>query len=83
MRRLTAALAALAMLAGSGATPAGIAEAAKAGAGCWLFCESYRDVCWFTFTEEREYCSAWYEGCMDGCQYPGGSTSGSGGGGAF
>ncbi|MFW6088764.1 MAG: hypothetical protein ACODAB_03355 [Gemmatimonadota bacterium] len=81
MHRLIAVLAALAMLAGSGAAPSGMADAAKAEAGCWLFCESYRDVCWFTFTDEREYCDAWYQGCRDGCEYPGGPTSG--GGGAF
>jgi len=81
MRRLIAALAALAMLAVSGPAPSGIAEAAEAQAGCWLFCESYREVCWFAFPEEREYCDAWYQGCRDGCEYPG--ISGGGGGGAY
>jgi hypothetical protein len=82
MKRLIAALTALAMLAGGGATPSGMAEAAEAAESCcWIYCESIRDGCWFTFREDREYCDAWYQGCIDGCQYPGGPTSG--GGGAF
>lgn len=70
MKRLVAALAALAMLAGGGATPAGVAEAAEASC-CWLYCEAYRDFCFWTLREDREYCDAWFQGCIDGCQYPG------------
>lgn len=79
MKRLIAALAALAMLSGGGAEPA---AAAKADC-CWMYCEAYRDTCFWTFREDRDYCDAWYQGCMDGCQYPGGPTQGGGGGGAF
>lgn len=80
MKRLIAAFAALAMLSGGGAPAVGVATA-EAAQCCWLYCEAYRDTCVFTFREDREYCNAWYEGCIDGCQYPGGPTSG--GGGAF
>lgn len=79
MKRLIAVLAALAMLAGSGAAPSGTAEAAESC--CWIYCEAYRDSCWFLFPNDREYCEAWFEGCMDGCQYPGSSGGGGGGGG--
>ena len=88
MKRLIAVIAALAILTGGGAAPSGIAEAAEASESCcWIYCEAYRDTCWFTFREDREYCDAWYQGCMDGCKYPGGPTSGGGfgggGGGGF
>jgi hypothetical protein len=80
MKRLVAVLTAMAMLAGGGATPSGIAEAAEAQC-CWLYCEAVRDTCWFTSRDDRDLCDAFYQGCIDGCQYPGGPTSG--GGGAF
>ncbi len=82
MKRLLAVLTALAMLAGGGATPSGVAEAAEASC-CWLYCETIRDTCWLTMRDDRELCEAYYEGCIDGCQYPGGPTSGGGGGGSF
>ena len=85
MKRLIAALAALAMLSGEGLAPT---PAVAAENCCWLYCETYRDACFWTLRDDREYCEAWYEGCIDGCQYPGGPTSegggfGGGGGGTF
>lgn len=82
MKRLLAVLTALAMLAGGGATPSGMAEAAVASC-CWLYCDAVRDTCWIVFRDDRDLCEAHYEGCLDGCQYPGGPTSGNGGGGSF
>lgn len=82
MKRLIIALAALAMLGGDGASPDATADAAEAEC-CWAYCEAYRDVCKILFRADREYCDAWYQGCLDGCKYPGGSTSDGGGGGAY
>lgn len=82
MKRLIAVLTAFVMLAGGGATPSGVAEAAEASC-CWLYCEGVRDTCWFIFKEDRDMCDAYYQGCIDGCQYPGASASGNGGGGSF
>lgn len=82
MKRLLAVLTAVAMLAGGGATPSGMAEAAESSY-CWLYCEAVRDVCWVTFRDDRDICDAYFQGCVDGCQYPGGPTSGGGGGAAF
>lgn len=71
MKRLIAALAALGLLfAGDAAPPpAEAAEAATATSCCWLYCEMYRDLCFWTMRDDREYCDAWYVGCIDGCQY--------------
>lgn len=77
MKRLIAALATLVVLAGGRAEPTPAAEADC----CWLYCETYRDLCKFTNREEPELCDAFYEGCIDGCKYPGGPTSGAGTGG--
>lgn len=86
MKRLFGALAALSLLIGGSPAPPA-AEAAEAAACCWLYCESYRDFCYFTLREDRDLCDAYYQGCIDGCNYPGGPTSGGGfgggGGGGF
>lgn len=86
MKRLVTALAALAVLLGSPGDGVPTAEAAEANC-CWLYCETYRDTCFWTMRDDREYCEAFYQGCIDGCQYPGGPTQGGGfgggGGGAF
>lgn len=72
MKRLTVLAASLFILAAG--APTGTARAAQAdGASCcWLYCESYRMICEQTLREDREYCEAFYEGCIDGCQYPNG-----------
>ncbi|MFQ5529457.1 MAG: hypothetical protein ACE5FP_03835 [Gemmatimonadota bacterium] len=69
MKRRMALAASLLALAGS--TPTATAEAAEAGEAscCWLYCESYRMICEGSFGEDEEYCEAFYEGCIDGCQY--------------
>lgn len=73
MKRLIAVLAALAITLGGrgGPSSAEAAEAATAAATscCWLYCETYRDLCFWTMRDDREYCDAWYAGCIDGCQY--------------
>ncbi|TFG63294.1 MAG: hypothetical protein E4H28_06595 [Gemmatimonadales bacterium] len=69
MKRLTVLAASLLVLAAG--VPAGTARAAKAESNscCWLYCESYRMICERSFGEDGEYCKAFYEGCIDGCQY--------------
>jgi hypothetical protein len=72
MKRLIAVLAAFAITLGGrgGPSPAEAAEAAAATTSCcWLYCETYRDLCFWTMRDDREYCDAWYAGCIDGCQY--------------
>lgn len=57
-----------------GAVPTDLARAAATEdeSCCWLYCESYRMICEGSFGEDEEYCQAFYEGCIDGCQYAGG-----------
>jgi len=56
-----------------GAIPTDLARAAATEESCcWLYCESYRMICEGSFGEDEEYCQAFYEGCIDGCQYEGG-----------
>jgi hypothetical protein len=72
MKRLIAVLAAFAIALGARGGPP-LAEAAEAATSatscCWLYCETYRDLCFWTMRDDREYCDAWYQGCIDGCQY--------------
>lgn len=71
MKRLTVLVASLlALAAGAPSETARAAEAASESC-CWLYCESYRMVCERSFGEDGEYCQAFYEGCIDGCQYSG------------
>ena len=75
MRRLIAGLTALfVVLGGNPVTP--VAQADAQTSCCWLYCESFRDLCSWTASDDRDYCDAWYEGCIDGCQYPSSSESG-------
>jgi len=72
MKRLITVLAAVVVtLGGNGGTPVAEASAATVTTAscCWLYCESYRDLCFWTMRDDREYCDAWYQGCIDGCQY--------------
>lgn len=78
MKRLITMVTALAVLLAGGpgleVEDAAAARAAEAEC-CWLYCEAYRGICQYTFDEDNEFCDAWYRGCIDGCQYPGGPTS--------
>ena len=67
MKRLTVLVASLFLLAGGAPTRTVLAAQASC---CWLYCESYRTICQISFGEDEEYCDAFYEGCIDGCQYP-------------
>jgi hypothetical protein len=72
MRQHVALAVSLLILAGS--APGGTVQAAETedASCCWLYCESYRMICEGSFGEDEEYCEAFYEGCIDGCQYSGG-----------
>lgn len=78
MRKLVITAAACVVAAASGgperALAAEAAEAADAEC-CWLYCETYRDLCEYAFEEDADHCDAFYEGCIDGCRYPDGPTS--------
>jgi len=68
MKRLHVLVASLFVLAaGAPVGTAGAAEADRASR-CWLYCESYRMMCEQALPDDREYCEAFYEGCMDGCK---------------
>lgn len=66
MKRFVIALAALVIVAGA---PVPAPVAAAEASCCWLYCESYRDLCVHLSRLDGEYCDAWYQGCIDGCQY--------------
>lgn len=57
---------AVAVLLGSGTPPRAVAAEAEC---CWLYCETYRDMCQFLSDLDPQYCDAWYQGCIDGCQF--------------
>jgi hypothetical protein len=69
MKRLTILVASLFVLAPGGPTGTVQAKEADDSYRCWLFCESYRMMCEQALTNNPEYCEAFYEGCIDGCQY--------------
>lgn len=73
MKRLMSVLAALVVVLGADGTRRRVVAAESAAAAttscCWLYCEMYRDTCFWTMRDDREYCDAWYQGCIDGCQY--------------
>lgn len=72
MKRRTVLAISLLMVAAGEPTAAVHAAQVEGDSCCWLFCESYRMICEGTFGEDEEYCEAFYEGCIDGCQYPAG-----------
>ncbi len=72
MKRLTVLAASLLALAGGAPTGTALAAVAKHSSCCWLYCEAYRTICQASFGEDENYCDAFYEGCIDGCQYPSG-----------
>ena len=73
MKKLTMSFGCLVVLLGAVPTDLARASAAEEESCCWLYCESYRMICEGSFGEDEEYCQAFYEGCIDGCQYRGGN----------
>lgn len=72
MKKLMISFGCLVVLFGAMPTDLARAAAAEEASCCWLYCESYRMICEGSFGEDGEYCQAFYEGCIDGCQYRGG-----------
>ena len=72
MKKLMMLVASLFLVSGAVQADAVRAAAAEDESCCWLYCESYRMICEGSFGEDEEYCQAFYEGCIDGCQYEGG-----------
>lgn len=72
MKKLMTLMAGLFLLSGAASTDFARAAIAAEESCCWLYCESYRMICEGSFGEDEEYCQAFYEGCIDGCQYGGG-----------
>lgn len=70
MKRLMTLVAALVVLLGGG-PDLSVSKAEARTQCCWLYCEAYRDVCKLTFDEDAGHCNAFYDGCIDGCRYPG------------
>ena len=72
MKKLMMLTAGLLLTSGGLLTDLARAAVAEDESCCWLYCESYRMICEGSFGEDEEYCQAFYEGCIDGCQYQGG-----------
>ena len=49
-------------------TELAIAAESDKATRCWLYCESYRMMCEQALPDDREYCGAFYEGCIYGCK---------------
>ena len=73
MKRLMVLAASMFVLAGGAPTGTAQAAVAEHASCCWLYCESYRTMCQASFGEDERYCEAFYQGCIDGCQYPNGN----------